>query len=133
MTQDRLEIVRRCCSEGPSALADVAADGFAREDDTATGAFLLRRTLFPALVVNVDEVFEATGDRVVARLTLRTEPRADAPSWPAVHMFRFDGLRVASVWSIQDPLPWLQALGIVPSDADIQSALERAARSQSAS
>lgn len=121
---DRHDIVRRVYRDGPAFLARVAAADFEPEGDGSLGLSVLRDTFFPELDVEIEELFDAPDDRVVARLTVRTATTADARSWSAVQVWRFRGERIVGVWSLQDALPWLQALGVVEPDEVIERRLD---------
>ena len=48
----------------------------------------------------------------------------DRTSYEAVEVWRFRGDEIVGVWSMHDPLPWLQELGVVPDDAEIERRLD---------
>lgn len=95
-----------------------------QDQGPGTGIFVLRE-LFPGLTIDVEELFHADGDRVVARLAIRASATSRAPSWSAIQIFTFRDSAIAEVWGLSDPLPWLQAIGAVPDDSSIQARLDR--------
>jgi hypothetical protein len=120
-------IARRACTEGPEVMAELVAPEFAPEGTNVLGLGILRRTFLPELTVEIDEVFDAPEDRVVVRLTVRTGG-PDSKAWDAVQIFRFrEDDQIVGVWSLQDSLPLLQALDVVPDDATLAKDLEEIA------
>jgi hypothetical protein len=110
--------IRRIYDEGAPALAELTAPNFVHEEQTGLGLQLLKKTTFPELEVDVNELVDLPDGRVLARITVFTGPGVQATSWPAIQLFRFrdsDDL-VISTWSLQDTLPWLIAAGIIEGD-----------------
>lgn len=124
---DRLEIVRHICTDWLGGLAEHASRDFAIEGDGGIRLGLLKGTLYPDLVVAVEELAELPGDRVFARLTVRSRDQAGAVRWPAAAVFQFRGDEVASAWSVADHVPWLTdvgALDMAALDRRFDEALE---------
>jgi steroid delta-isomerase-like uncharacterized protein len=135
--EDNAELVRRFYDEfftrGNLAFADqVHADGYAyhdiaNPDEVVDHAGYMERNqgfaaAFPDRRVLLDDVI-ATGDRVVARSTLRGTHTGDlgdiaATGRPvriaAVIISRFEGGRIAEEWEIYDALGMYQQLGVPP-------------------
>ena len=106
---DRHGIVRRIYAE-EATIFDVATRGFRSEGENSLGLRVLRKTHFPELTVEVLELFDAPDDRVVARLEVHLG--TDLPTYEAIQIWRFRGNEVAGVWSMHDPLPWIEAAGV---------------------
>jgi hypothetical protein len=120
-------IARRAATEGPEVVGELIAPEFEPEGGNVLGLGILRRTFFPELTVEVAEVFDAPGDRVVVRLTVRTGG-PEARTWDAVQIFRFrEDDQIVGAWSLQDSLPMLQALGVVDDDDSLGQDLEQVA------
>jgi hypothetical protein len=117
---DRHALLRRIYAEGTPVLADHAAEDFASVG-AGTGPL---RALFPGIRHEPLELVDADGDRVVARVRVSLG-EGDA-TFEMVQVWRFRGDEICGVWSLHDALPWLQALGIVPGDEEIEQGLDEA-------
>jgi hypothetical protein len=116
-------MVRRLYA-GELRFADVAARDFENEEESLLGLGVLRETFFPELTVEVVELLDTAGERVVARIRVHLGP--GKASCDAVQIWRFRGDEVAGIWSLGDSLPWLQELGVVPGDEEIERRLDEA-------
>ena len=116
----RHALLRRIYAEGTQLLAKHATEDFAA-DGYSTGPL---RVLFPQMTHEVEELIDAEGDRVVARV--HASLGGGGGSFAMVQIWRFRGEQICGVWSLHDALPWLQALGVVPEDAKIERRLDEA-------
>jgi hypothetical protein len=125
MNIDRHTVARTLVLQGAAAVVDHLADDFAPEGDAPAGLALLRRFLFPQMVIEIEELLDLPDDRVLVQAIVHTTDGPDAAVWTTISIVRFDGDRIVGLRRVQDNLPWLQALGVAPDDAELERRLDK--------
>jgi predicted ester cyclase len=106
--------------------AEVMAPEFEAHGDSPLAAGVLRTVFFPDLRVALVELIQA-GDRFVARLGATATRDGNTVRWEAIQIARVENDRIAEVWEVTDALPWLQALGVVADQAELERQLNELA------
>lgn len=85
-------------------------------------------TAFPDLQGTVEDMMQS-GDKVIARLTIRgthNGPFFGIPAtgkqvaWPAIHILRLEGGKIAERWALADIAGVLQQLGATPASGQTE-------------